>query len=253
MNLNVAIAILLTVMIPPYVSFSLRRRLLLHLLIIQSKHFYQPLIQLWISNYAQRRKLHNNLLIFYQKFHLLFFQGNVPNVQHFFGEFRCCTLGATGVNCFRLPNFRIFFAELFCQMVAFRNVFFAEWFFAEWENCGLLLRNDLHSSPTHFNSNIDVTVEQTFKMTVILVHRWDSSRKATGFQFSFDGQHLSFIIWLDHVLFTKMDSEWFQSMVKNLQISHFKYFSRQNYQNAKRCWNDWRIRKMETPGVSPFK
>ena len=22
---------------------------------------------------------------------------NVPNVQHFFGEFRCCTLGATGV------------------------------------------------------------------------------------------------------------------------------------------------------------
>ena len=48
-------------------------------------------------------------------------------------------------NLFPIPNFRIFFAELLCQMVALRNVFFAEWFFAEWQNCGILLRNDLHS------------------------------------------------------------------------------------------------------------
>ena len=53
MNLNVAIAILLMVMIPPYVSFFLQQHLLWHLPIIQSKHVYQLLIPLWIWNYAE--------------------------------------------------------------------------------------------------------------------------------------------------------------------------------------------------------
>ena len=35
--------------------------------------------------------------LFLSKISSLFFQGNVPNVQHFFGEFRCCSLDATGV------------------------------------------------------------------------------------------------------------------------------------------------------------
>ena len=44
-----------------------------------------------------------SLTIFYQKIHIYFswamspMCNNVPNVQHFFGEFRCCTLGASSV------------------------------------------------------------------------------------------------------------------------------------------------------------
>ena len=48
---------------------------------------------------------------FYQKFHLYFFRALFPNwehyVQHFFGEFRYCTLGATGV-CHSDPSRSIF-------------------------------------------------------------------------------------------------------------------------------------------------
>ena len=47
------------------------------------------------------------LLLFLSKISSLFFQGIVPNEQHFFGEFRYCTLGATGV-CHSDPSRSIF-------------------------------------------------------------------------------------------------------------------------------------------------
>ena len=50
MSSNVAIAILLMATIPLCVSFFLQLHLLSHLLVIQSTHFYQLLIPLWISN-----------------------------------------------------------------------------------------------------------------------------------------------------------------------------------------------------------
>ena len=66
-------------------------------------HLYQNILPLFTINWPLFFKIDKKSLCFYQKFHLYFFGAmspmcnNVPNVQHFFGEFRCCTLGAPGV------------------------------------------------------------------------------------------------------------------------------------------------------------
>ena len=66
-------------------------------------HLYQNILPLFTINWPLFFKMDKKKPIFYQKLHLYFFRAmspmcnNVPNVQHFFGEFRCCTLGAPGV------------------------------------------------------------------------------------------------------------------------------------------------------------
>ena len=65
-------------------------------------------------------------LFFYQKFHLYFswamspMCNNVPNVQHFFGEFRCCTLGASSV--------LIFISSLISIFQCISTVIFLMWY-----------------------------------------------------------------------------------------------------------------------------
>jgi len=79
---------------------------------------------------------------------------------------------------FPIPNFRIFFAKLFCQMVALRNVFFAEWFFAEWQNCGILLRNDPHSSIgvsltiIIWQTDMGIVMVRDFASRIIITRSW---------------------------------------------------------------------------------
>ena len=58
---------------------------------------YSPLIDPCYSKWAKKP-------IFLSKILSPFFLGNVPNVQHFFGEFRCCTLGASSVTYIKGPT-----------------------------------------------------------------------------------------------------------------------------------------------------
>ena len=62
---------------------------------------------------------------------------NVPNVQHFFGKFRCCTLGALGVSYFTISDVitvchirYVAHRFLFCQnfMLKFLTYFICELF-----------------------------------------------------------------------------------------------------------------------------
>ena len=69
-----------------------------------SHHLYQNILPLFTKRWPMFFKMGKKRPIFYQKFHLYFFRAmspmcnNVPNVQHFLGEFRCCTLVAPGVS-----------------------------------------------------------------------------------------------------------------------------------------------------------
>ena len=80
-------------------------------------HLYQNILALFTINWPFFSKWAKKP-IFYQKFHLYFVRAmssmcnNVPNVQHFFGKFRCCTFGAFGV--YRSPGaFLLHFDALF--------------------------------------------------------------------------------------------------------------------------------------------
>ena len=59
-------------------------------------HLYQNILPLFTINWPLFLKM-DKKAYFLSKISSLLFQGNVPNVQHFFGEFRCRTLGAPGV------------------------------------------------------------------------------------------------------------------------------------------------------------
>ena len=62
-------------------------------------YLYRKILPLFTINWPLFFKMGKKYQFFYQKFHLYFswamspMCNNVPNVQHFFGEFRCCTLG----------------------------------------------------------------------------------------------------------------------------------------------------------------
>ena len=60
-------------------------------------HLYQNILALFTINWPLFFKM-GKKAYFLPKNSSLFFQGNVPNVQYFFGKFRCCTLGASGVD-----------------------------------------------------------------------------------------------------------------------------------------------------------
>ena len=70
-------------------------------------YLYRKVLPLFTINWPLFFKMGEKSLSFYQKFYLHFFWAmspmcnNVPNVQHFFGEFRCCTLGYNRCNAFR--------------------------------------------------------------------------------------------------------------------------------------------------------
>ena len=74
-------------------------------------HLYQNILSLFTIKWPLFFKIDKKAYVFIKNF-ISIFSGqcpqcatmspmcnNVPNVQHFFGEFRCCTLGAPGVEC----------------------------------------------------------------------------------------------------------------------------------------------------------